>query len=189
MRKNILLVIGSEKNKNGLLQLLSANCLTDVTVVSDGEEARKQIAQQEFHLVIINGPLPNELGHELALQITITSLASVIFMVKGEIAESVSSKVSSKGVMVLAKPIQKTMLQQTIQLALASNQRAIFLQEENQKLQHKIDELKLIDRAKCVLIQYLKLTEQQAHHYIEKQAMDLRCKKVQVAETILTMYE
>ena len=55
--------------------------------------------------------------------------------------------------------------------------------------QDALAELKLMNRAKCVLIQYLKMTEEQAHHYIEKQAMDLRCKKIQVAETILTMYE
>ncbi len=189
MQGNILLVIGSKKNKTGLLHLLSDSGFSHVTAVSDGEEARIQIAQQEFGLVIINAPLPNELGHELALSIAASTLASVIIMVKAEIAASVSAKVCSKGIIVLSKPLQKSIFQQAVQMALCSNQKAVQLQQENKKLQNTIAELKLIDRAKCVLIQYLKLTEQQAHHYIEKQAMDLRCKKIQVAETILTMYE
>ncbi|MBO5438043.1 MAG: ANTAR domain-containing protein, partial [Thermoguttaceae bacterium] len=33
------------------------------------------------------------------------------------------------------------------------------------------------DRAKCVLIEYLNMTEADAHRYIEKQAMDLRRSK------------
>ena len=47
----------------------------------------------------------------------------------------------------------------------------------------------LIDRAKCVLIQVLGMTEPQAHRYIEKQAMDMRVSKRQVAEELLKTYE
>ena len=46
-----------------------------------------------------------------------------------------------------------------------------------------------MDRAKCVLIQYLNMTETQAHRYIEKQAMDLRTTRRQIAEGILKTYE
>ena len=42
------------------------------------------------------------------------------------------------------------------------------LRQENIKLQKKIEEIRLVDRAKCALIQYLGLTESQAHKYIEK---------------------
>ena len=43
----------------------------------------------------------------------------------------------------------------------------------------------MVDRAKCALIQYLGFTEPQAHRYIEKQAMDLRQTRREVAESIL----
>ena len=39
------------------------------------------------------------------------------------------------------------------------------------------------------LIQYLSMTESQAHRYIEKQAMDMRLPKRAVAESILNTYE
>ena len=64
-----------------------------------------------------------------------------------------------------------------------------MLESENMKLQKKIEEIRLIDRAKCILIQYLQMTEQQAHKYIEKQAMNLRQSKVSVAESLLKTYE
>ena len=46
-----------------------------------------------------------------------------------------------------------------------------------------------MDRAKCVLIQYLGMTEEQAHRQIEKQAMDTRQTKAAIARAILATYE
>lgn len=47
----------------------------------------------------------------------------------------------------------------------------------------------MVDRAKCLLIQYQNLTEPQAHRFIEKQAMDRRLTRLDVARQILTTYE
>ena len=57
------------------------------------------------------------------------------------------------------------------------------------KLKEKINDIRLIDRAKLTLIQYLKMSEEESHKYIEKQAMDLRITKVDVAKNILKIYE
>ena len=65
----------------------------------------------------------------------------------------------------------------------------MVLQRENVKLQQKIEEIRLVDRAKCCLIQYLNMTEAQAHRHIEKQAMDTRRTRREVAEGILQTYE
>ena len=61
--------------------------------------------------------------------------------------------------------------------------------EENKKLKNKIRDIKLIDRAKLTLIQYLNMSEEESHRYIEKQAMDRRITKVEVAKNILKIYE
>lgn len=60
---------------------------------------------------------------------------------------------------------------------------------ENEKVKKRINDVKLIDRAKLTLIQYLKMSEEESHKYIEKQAMDLRITKVEVAKNILKIYE
>ena len=78
---------------------------------------------------------------------------------------------------------------QAVKLLIASRKRVQVLENENVKLQKKIDEIRLIDRAKCILIQYLQMTEPQAHKYIEKQAMNLRQSRLQTAESILKTYE
>ena len=49
-------------------------------------------------------------------------------------------------------------------------------------------EIRLINRAKWLLIKELKMDEPQAHRYIEKQAMDQCITKREVAETLIKMY-
>ena len=63
------------------------------------------------------------------------------------------------------------------------------LEEENLRLQGKLDEIRLVARAKKTLMQVLGLSEAQAHRAIEKQAMDLRLTRRAVAEHILHTYE
>ena len=70
-----------------------------------------------------------------------------------------------------------------------SRSRILGLQNRNLQLQEKIEEIRLVDRAKCALIQYLDMTEPQAHRYLEKQAMDMRCTRREIAEAVLRTYE
>ena len=46
-----------------------------------------------------------------------------------------------------------------------------------------------MNRAKWLLIEELKMTEQEAHRYIEKQAMDRCVTRRAVAEQILSIYQ
>ena len=75
----------------------------------------------------------------------------------------------------------------------ASYQRALryaeYLDQLIAQQEKKLADTKLIDRAKCMLIQYLGMTEDQAHRQIEKQAMDNRQTKTAIARGILANYE
>jgi response regulator NasT len=61
--------------------------------------------------------------------------------------------------------------------------------EENEMLRHMVDDMKVINRAKLQLITCLNMSEAQAHRYLEKQAMDLRISKLQVAKQVIQTYE
>jgi len=60
---------------------------------------------------------------------------------------------------------------------------------DSSAVQKHNEEARLVYRAKEVLIEYLKMTESQAHRYIEKQAMDMRITRREVAESIIKTYE
>jgi len=91
--------------------------------------------------------------------------------------------------LIVSKPINRSLLYQATKLAYSTHSRVLGYKRENIKLQSKIEEIRLVDRAKYALIQYLNMTEQQAHRYIEKQAMDMRVSKKEISEGIIRTYE
>lgn len=187
---NVLLISSNDKGTEMLVQLLKADdSPKKISVIDNGSEARRILMTSEYELVVINAPLMDEYGHDLSLMITESTTSAVVIIAKSEVADQVSAKVEGYGVLVVTKPINKALFYQAIKLACASRKRLLGFHNENLKLHNKIDEIRLIDRAKCVLIQYLNLTEPQAHRYIEKQAMDMRISKKEVAQGILKTYE
>ena len=63
------------------------------------------------------------------------------------------------------------------------------MQEKQATVEEKIEEIRLVNRAKWLLIECLSMTETEAHRYIEKQAMDARISKREVAENIIKTYK
>ncbi|MBC8585481.1 ANTAR domain-containing response regulator [Youxingia wuxianensis] len=185
---SVLIASSSQKGGELLAGLLKAAGYTPkYTLAFSGSEARRALVDNDFDLVIINTPLSDEFGNELSTCASDTS--GVILIVKNEIADEVSSRVENYGVLVVAKPVGRAVFFQAVKLLNAAHQRLQGLKNENERLQSKIEEIRLVDRAKCALIQYLDMTEPQAHRYIEKQAMDMRTTKREIALGILSNYE
>ena len=63
------------------------------------------------------------------------------------------------------------------------------LSDRNLNYSRELNDLKIIDRAKLLLIQYFGFSEKQAHHFIEKQSMNLHLSKKMIAEQILKTYD
>ncbi|MDO5151147.1 MAG: ANTAR domain-containing protein [Oscillospiraceae bacterium] len=184
-----LIISGSEQALSLLSDLMKSFNGSQTVSASSGNEARRLINRTDFDMVIISTPLPDEFGNELAATIAEKTSAGVMLICKADIAEEISEKVEVYGVCVLAKPLNKTLFFHSLKLLQATRARMLSVMKEYSKLQTKIEESRLINRAKCILIQYLKLTEPQAHRYIEKQAMDQRISKLEVAKNILKTYE
>lgn len=55
-------------------------------------------------------------------------------------------------------------------------------------LEDKMQEIRVMNRAKWILIEQLKMPEADAHGYIEKQAMDRCVSKKSIAEEIIRTY-
>lgn len=181
-----LLVSGSEKASQALRQFLtSARCAERILCVGNGAEARRILLENEIALLIVNAPLSDEFGHELALHAVRTTAAGVLLIVKEETAEAVAEKVEEDGVLVLPKPLNRSMLFQSLRLVRAARNRMASLASENRKLHRKIEEIRTVDRAKCVLIECCGMTEPEAHAFIEKTAMNQRITKMQAALDIL----
>lgn len=187
--ESALVVSCSEKSIVYFSDVLKAASFAQIVAVPSCGEARRLMMKRDFDLVIINAPLQDESGEALARYVACKGFGQVLLVVKSEYFDATSSVCENDGILTISKPINKAVFWSSLKLASATQNRIKRLSAENSKLSQKIEDIRIVDRAKCVLISYLKINEQDAHRYIEKQAMDMRITKRAVAEGILKRYE
>lgn len=187
--EKILIVSESEKGRAGLEKVLRDLGYTDLLTASDADDAQAAVRSTECSIAVINAPFAGDDGEALCRFMVDNTYACVLLLVREEQRADMEMRLEQIGVIVLGKPLQLPLFGRVLRLAGAVRQRLLGLKSENVQLLHKIDELRLVDRAKCVLIQYLGVGEKQAHRYIEKQAMDRRLSKEEIAREILKTYE
>lgn len=185
---SVLLVSSSEKGVAAISGLIEKINFTPLTTVRNAGEARRLSGVQNFDIIIINAPLSDEFGTELALQFAESTCSGVMLLTKTELYDLVESKTEDMGVITVAKPIDRPQFYHSMKLLAAMRDKYAKLENENKKLKLKLDEVKLVQRAKRMLMECLKMTEPQAHRYIERQAMDMRVTKYEVANAIIRTY-
>ena len=180
------LIVSAGNNANEYLAKHMAELgYTRPVMAASGGEARRQIDTKDFEVIIINAPLPDEFGHELGTDTVTKTDAGVILLTKAATADQIADKLQAFGVLVLGKPFTGAQFRQAVQIAASNNKRLAVLRTENAKLLDKIAQLRLVDRAKCYLIEKKHYTETEAHRLIEKLAMDTRRSREDVAREIL----
>jgi len=103
--------------------------------------------------------------------------------------DTVSAVCGADGVLTISSPVDKSVLRMALVLAKSAQNRIRHMQAENTQLKQRIEDIRLINRAKYILISCLNMSEQDAHKYIERHAMDTRSTRRAVAEGILRTYE
>lgn len=184
--KNILIAGKTEQVCENIAALLAdIDCHT--VSLTDGIHMRS-IDVKPFDIIIISTPLKDEFGLDLAAELHGKCGAALIVMTKGELAEAVQNKIKFTGAFVIGRPCNKSALLQAIRFADIAGESLKRITEEKNRLERQIEDIKIINRAKLCLMQYLNLTEEQAHRHLQKQAMDLRKTQRQAAEDILITY-
>lgn len=186
---SVLLVSSSAKLNGSLLDLLPESRYQPVTVVSDVTSARQRLLESAFDIVIINTPLPDDFGTRLALDICENSGTGVLLLVKSEHYPDINARVSPYGVLTVSKPTSTQVITQSMQLLCGTRERLRRMEQKTASVEEKMEEIRIINRAKWLLIEHLKMTENQAHRYIEKQAMDRCVTRRAIAENILSTYK
>ena len=152
-------------------------------IIPSGAEARRRMTESDFELIVVNSPLPDEFGHEVCINAVEKTDAGVVFLVKAAQAEQLLGPLSEQGVLLLSKPFSTAFFVQ------AMHHRLQLLRQENARMQEKIAQVRLVSRAKCCLVEHEHMTEAEAHRYIEKQAMDTRRDRTEIAQEVLENYE
>ncbi len=180
---SILIVSASEQFNLIVKKSLSGFITTEIR--KSAVLARRCFLERYFDIVVINGPLPDETGEELAIDAAEQSSASVLLVTPQAVFEEMLANVTDHGVLVVPKPVPRGRIHQAIRF-LAAIQNRIHIQErKTQAAEEKLEELRLITRAKFFLIEKKQMTEDEAHRFIGKQAMDQGISRGKAAGRIL----
>lgn len=184
-----VLVVSSAENFNAALPtLFSESTYTPIRVVTNTGAAKRAIAERSYDFVLINAPLPDEFGTRFAIDACESKNTVVLMLVRSDIYEPIYNKVTEYGVFTLVKPITKSVFAQCLSWMISARERLRRFEKKSVSLEERMEEIRLINRAKWALINELKMSEPDAHHYIEKQAMDSGTTRREIAQDIIRMY-
>lgn len=183
------LVVSSTAFKTSALFSSVTGLYADEVVCTRGAEARQKLSTDAFGLIVINAPLSDEHGVDLATYAAEKTSAGIVLFVNAQEFGPVEAKAEPSGVIVVAKPCSVAFAAQCVRVAAATSARVSGMKRTIENLQQKIAEVKIVERAKCVLASKRGLSEDEAHRYIEKSAMDSRKSRLEIAQEILKEYK
>lgn len=186
---SVLVVSSSEAFNNALSALLPAFRYDPVRYVSGIGAAKRILNEREFDFVIINSPLPDGAGTDLAIDCSNSGGGVALMIVHAGTLEGIRSKVTEHGVFTISKPLSTQMFSTALDWMASARERLRKFEKKTLSFEEKMQEIRLVNRAKWLLISELKMEEPQAHRYIEKQAMDRCITRKEVAEEIINTYQ
>lgn len=187
--ESILIISSNGKSIDSVRELIGSACPAPADCALCANEAREKLSEKEYDLILINAPLPDEQAELLAAETAENTASGVLLLVDNSREQETEERLLPYGVLVLGKPLSRKLLLKTLRLLEGARLRLLGVKQENIRLHKKIDDSRIINRAKAILTEYLNMTEPQAHKYLERQAMELRVPKVEIAKRLLITYE
>ena len=182
---SILIVSGSEQFTALIRKAAAGHGFMNVDQCRSASAARRRVIDRQYDIVVINAPLQEEFGHELAMDMAEKGTTSVLMAVPSEVYDSVMENVTDYGVLVLSKPVSGSSTDRAVRFLMAEQKRFRALERKASKAEEKAEELRVVSKAKLLLIERKKMTEEEAHRLIGKNAMDHGVSRRRAAEWIL----
>ena len=159
--------------------------LFELTTTSDFNEARRLATERTFNIIIADSGD----GYDTDFAINIAdSYSTILLLVPNEHFDEISYRVEGYGILTITKPFEPFYFYNMVKIAIAVQYKVQVLSSQTTKLKVKMEEIKQVNRAKMLLMQNMNMSEQEAHRYIEKEAMDRGMKRIAISEEIIKTY-
>ena len=185
---SILVVSAAEHFNSSLQGILPDARFRPICVEHSVSAARQTLSERSFDFTVVNSPLPDEAGTRFSIDICSERGGIALLLVKNELYSAAFDKAAEHGVYLLPKPTTKAMVLQAFDWMIAARERLRKLEKKTVSLEEKMQEIRIVNRAKWLLIERLSMSEGDAHRCIEKQAMDTCVSRREVAENIIKAY-
>ena len=158
----------------------------ELTTTSDFNEARRLATERTYNIIIADSGD----GYDTDFSINVAdSYSTVLLLVPNEHFDEISYRVEGYGILTITKPFEPFYFYNMMKVAIAVHYKVQILSSQTVKLKNKMEEIRLVNRAKLLLIQNLNMSEAEAHRYLEKEAMDRGLKRTALAQEVIRTYE
>lgn len=156
----------------------------------DGFEAVEMCKKHKPDLVIMDIDMPILDGIKAGKIIAKENLAGGILLLTAFDDKDNIEKAKSIGAYgYLVKPASEKSLIPTIEMCLSKVNEFEKMKNDLEKINSKLNERKLVERAKGILIREFKISEDEAYTRIRKLSMDKRTTMMEIAKMIIIGYE
>ena len=181
---SLLIISSSEQFNIAIKKILPGGTFSAIETRKSASAAKRELLERHYDVIIINAPLPDEFGVDFVMDIQDRHNSGILVAVPGEVFDTVTDRTIDYGVIVVPKPVKLAMVERGVRLLIAVQNRLRSNEKKIKSLEDKITEIRLVARAKLMLIQN-GMNEEEAERYIIKQAMDGGVRKSVVAEEII----
>ncbi len=180
-----VLVVTKDSKISQTIGIMLMPPLFETEVLSDFNEARRRISERRYNIILAD--YAEGKGEDFAVDAS-ESLSTILLLTPTALFEEVSYRVEGYGIITLSNPFDQFYFYSMIKAAIAVQYKVQVLSSQTTKLKVKMEEIKLVNRAKMLLMQNMSMAEAEAHRFIEKEAMDTGQKKIAIAENIIKRY-
>lgn len=181
----VIIAMSNVELASRIRHVLSNNGYHVVDVCVSGNEVIRKVRMLKPEVAVINYELPDTTGLEVAKIITGDKLCTVVLLTNETQKEYAEGIMNEADLVCLNKPFNKTILLHTLELIMRSRRKIKKLEGELTDLKKNLENRKLIDKAKGVLMDKLGLSEPDAYRKIQKQSMDSGVPMRDVAKIII----
>ncbi|MCX6495792.1 MAG: response regulator [Rhodoluna sp.] len=167
-----------------IVETLKESGFDVVGQAGDGAEAVRLALELKPNLVLMDIKMPGTAGLQAAEVLAEHNLPVVLLTAFS--SPDLVERASAAGVFsYVVKPFNPSNLIPALRIALSLHERMTTAANEVDEINEKLETRKLVDRAKGLLTEKMKLNEPEAFRWIQKASMDRRLSMKQVAQTVI----
>ena len=180
----ILVIAAKPRIQSSVRSALTAKygrVLTAETV----QEARRAVEREKIALMVIFSPLKDEEEIPRLFDMAERRGIAAGYIVGREIYGETAYRLEGRNVFVVAYPLQMDQVLQLVSFLHQVQKRFWLVLSEQERLQRQVQDIQIACRVKCLLVEKREMTEEEAHHFIEQEAMNTGLSKREAALKIL----
>ncbi len=180
-----ILIVSAKKEACSFLKSALERFYKRFIYASSMTEAKNHFGIENVFLLFVFTPLPEGNAIDDVLELSDRKTTPSILVVQPDIYPEVLYRTRGRRVYVLTYPTKKGLVLQTVNILCESQIILNKAMQERDKLREKLSDLQIVTRAKLSIMEKKGVGENEAHHYVEKTAMNKGLTKRKAAEYIL----